>query len=282
MIKVILISLFCFFVLLPADTLHVGSDASSVNDVNIKDMTIATDVWLKEIAKEINLDTSTTIYENPAHMAQDFADGKLDYVAAFGLVFVKYFDLSKLSDGFAQAFLNGEKETFVVVVNKESGINTLSDLEGKSISIQEYDEAAKLYIEYKIKEKLENLTTKFETYPSRQRALLKLFFGKVKAAVSTNKSYALATELNPQIGQKLKIIEITNLQATTFGFLSKSMNENTKKLISNGAKNIHKTKRGRQLLTLYKTEMISDSKLEDLKPFQELYDKTNHLNKKGK
>ena len=50
------------------------------------------------------------------------------YCISITLVFVKYFDLSLLTDGFGQGFMNGQKETFIVLVQKSSGIKKLEDL----------------------------------------------------------------------------------------------------------------------------------------------------------
>jgi ABC-type phosphate/phosphonate transport system substrate-binding protein len=280
--KFLLIGVFLLGSLFSQDVIRVGYDGSSMDALSKKDVAIASDVWLKEIAREINYETQSTVYDDSAQMAQDLVDGKLDYISAFGLVFVEHFDLSKLEDGFAAGFFNGEKETFVILVQKESGIKSLADLRDKRIAIQKNDAVAKLYIKNGLhaKEAAESFTE--EALPTRQRALLKPFFGQVNAAVVTNKSYELAKELNPQIGQKLRVLEVTDLEATNFGFLRKNLDEKTKNVLRDIAKNIHKTERGKTLLTLYKTEVLSDSKLKDLQPFKELYEKTLQLKKEEK
>lgn len=275
----VLMSFFLLCSFLSADTIHVGYEASSLNALTRKDLTIASDIWLKEMAREINYETQSHVYDDPAQMVQDLADNKLDYVAASGLVFVKYFDLSKLEDGFASGFFNGEKETFVILVQKESGIKSVEDLRNKTIALQKDDTIVSFYLEERFSKNNTSQNLLLEEFPTRQRALLKLFFNNVQAAVITNKSYELAKELNPQIGEKIKILEATNIEATNFGFLRKNLNENTKKILRSVSKNVHTSERGRTLLTLYKTEIITDSKLKDLKPFEELYKKNQATNK---
>ena len=98
----------------------------------------------------------------------------------------------------------------------------------------------------------------------------------------TNKTFEFAKELNPQIGKKLKVLHKTDLQATVFGFLRKSLKEETKEKMLQIAKDVHKSTKGKQLLTIYKAERIVDSKLEGLKPFDMLYKQTLKLNNKGR
>ena len=255
-----------------AQDFFIGYDTSASSAVSKKDMTIASDVWLTQIASDVDLHPITKMYDDPAEMAQDVADGKLDYIAASGFTFVKYFDLSLLQDGFTQGFLNGKEEKFVFVVRKESDIKSVADISTQKIAMQEDDSVIKLYLKDKIKK---SDRVNIELFKSRQRALLKLFFGKAEVAVSTNRSFALAAELNPQIGKKLKILEVTQLQATPFGFLRKGADESMKRTLLHSVKKVHETPKGKQLLTLYKAEIIVDSKLEDLGQFQKLYNNNN-------
>ena len=271
-----------FFVLLHAESFRIGYDTSSLDNVSKKDFAIASDVWLNEVAKEAGMTAISTIYDDPAKMAQDMKDNKLDLVIGFGLVFVKYFDLSLFTDGFGQGFFNGQKETFVVLVQKNSGIKKIEDLKSGSIAIQQNDESAELYIEDVMYKKYKDPKVLFDKYPTRQRALLKLFFGKSTAAVITNKSFEILKELNPQISQKIEILTTINLQANSFGLLRKSLNLTIKEKLVKIALNVHKTPRGKELLALYKTEKIAISKVDDLKPFDVLYKDSLQFKKKGK
>jgi len=267
---------FLFTSLQASNFIRVGYDLGSANTLSKKDMTLASDIWITEIASDIGFKAVTTAYEDPAEMAKDFMQGNLDYIASSGFIFVKYFNLSLLEDGFSQGYLNGEKETFIFLVNKKSNIKRLQDITTQQIAIQRDDKIISLYLQNRTKDEK---TLNIQGYKTRQRALLKLFFGKVEVAVSTNKSFDLAIELNPQIGKEIKVLHTTGLQATAFGFFSKSFNEESKQKLLNTTKNIHKTPKGRQLLTLYKTEIITTSKIEELKPFKELYEKNQYRKK---
>jgi len=268
-----------FFTQLSASTFHIAYDASAMSSYTKKDMKIATEIWLRELMKGVAYELDFKYYTDMSQMAADLNAGKLDFVTGFGLSFVKHFDLSNLENGFGSGFLNGEKETFIVLTHENSGIKSWQDLQNKTIGVDENDAIVKLYIENKMYETFHTKTTKITEFKSRQRALLKLFFEKIDAVIVTNKTFNLVKELNPQVGKKLKIIENTELMATSFGFFRKNLDAKMKSDLMQVSKNLAKDERGKQLLIVYKTETISESKLEDLKPIQKLYEKSLQIAK---
>ncbi|QOY54217.1 PhnD/SsuA/transferrin family substrate-binding protein [Candidatus Sulfurimonas marisnigri] len=281
MIRLIAFILLLFSNLL-ATTYHIAYDSSAMSKFSKKDMIIASDVWLKEITKGTGYKLDFKYYDDMSEMAADINAGKLDFITGFGLNFIKYFDLSKLEDGFGSGFLNGEKETFVLIVNKKSGIESWSGLKDRKIGLDENDEIAKLYIQSKMYETFQTKEIKLVPIASRQRALLKLFFGKVDAVIATNKSFDLMKELNPQVEKKLKIIDYTQLQATSFGFFRKGIDAKMKTTLTSVSKGLGNDERGKQLLMLYKSQIIVETKLEDLKPIKDLYEKSFILRQESK
>jgi len=264
--------------LLFAKTITIGFSAQSLTKYNQKDVRITAEIWIKEIAKELNTKVNVITYETPQEMMRDIKKDKVDYISVSGLDCVKYFDLSYLDNGFDQGFFNGIPSQFIIVVQKKSGIKNILELKNKLIGMQKHDDIIHQYLDVNLADKT-NTVLNIETFTSRQRVLLKLFFGKIDAAIVTNKSFELAKQLNPQIGEKLEVLENTNLQATNFGFFRKSFDKNVKKRMTQIVKTIHKTPRGRELLSLYKTEKLSDSNLSDLKAIEELYNQALKIKK---
>jgi ABC-type phosphate/phosphonate transport system substrate-binding protein len=261
---------------------RIAYDASSMSQFTKKDMLIATDIWMKELVKGSEHTLEFAYYDDMAKMSADFNADKLDFVTGFGLSFVKYFDTRQFDNGFGAGFLNGEPETFVVVVNAASSIKSWNDLKDKNIGIDENDAIVKLYIENKMYETFHTKSAKVSEFKNRQRALLNLFFDKIDATIVTNKTFSLLKELNPQLGQKLKIIEDTELIATSFGFFRKNLDAKMKADLMDISKKVQTDERGKQLLILYKTETITDTKVEDLKPIQKLYEKSLQIAKEAR
>lgn len=268
--------------LIDAKEFRIGYYSKSLSDLSKQDLVIATNVYIQEIAQEIDTEVQSTFYDNSQEMCKDLAKGKLEFLSAPGLDFVKYADTKYLSNGFMEGYLDGSKETFIVLVSKNSEIKSIADLYDKQIAIQESDELIRLYFENEFLKKSLQMKVTYIPSATRQRAMLKLFFGKVDAAVITNKSFELFAELNPQIRKKLKLLKETTLVATNFGFLSNHVSKKERLYYNNMAKNLRSTVRGKQLLALYKTEILVDAKVEELEPIRAIYTENIQLKKRKK
>jgi ABC-type phosphate/phosphonate transport system substrate-binding protein len=282
MSKFVYAFLFLTVLLFSKNQLNLGYYDNSFQGMSKEGVMIANNIYMNEIVKDLNYSLNSKVYDDILDMVKDAENKKLDYFTATGLDFVMHFDINLLSDGFTQGYEDGSKEVFIIVVLKNSSIKSVSDLYKKKIAVQKNDVIAQLYIENKVFEKHHKTSAHFHFYPTKQRALLKLFFGKVDAAVVSNKTFELITELNPQIGKKTKILETTNIAAKNFGFLHKSLDPKSRKIIITKVQALHKTVRGKQILAIFKTDAVVKSKLQDLKIFKKIYKKNTEIKlKKG-
>jgi len=280
--SIIFIYFLLAYTLLPAQGFRLAYYSPSVSDFSKADLITASNMYIKEVGTEIEFNSISTIYNDPNKLALDLKNGKIDYVVASGLDFVKYFDTSLLVDGFIKGYFDGTHDRFLILVTKNSPIKNIEDLYKKKIAIKKSDEIIKLYLENQLLKQGKDYKVTYENFTTRQRALLKLFFGKVDAAVVTKKSLSLLGELNPQILNKVRILKDTNIIADNFGLLHKSVDENMRHFLRKKTKELHTHTRGRQLLTLYKTEVVADSKVKDLQPIEVLYKETQKLKLKNK
>ncbi len=110
-----------------------------------------------------------------------------------------------------------------------------------------------------------------------QSQIFKVFFKNADAAVVTQKTFEFAKEFNPQIGENLKIIEHSGVPSSIYGFFRKSADENMRQKIFDLALNIKDTARGKQILEIFKTDLILKSTLDELVPIERLYSDYNRL-----
>lgn len=267
--------------LLQGEELRIGYDNSSLSNYSKKDMKIATELWMTEFIQDIGYTVTSTFYDDPELMAADLNQGKLDYVTAFGLVFVKYFDLENLSDGFSGGSKNIEDSNFITLVSQNSANKDWKDLHKASIILQENDKEAELYVQDALLRANGKVDIELIPIRSRQRAVIQLFFGKADAAVVTLNTFKLAKELNPQIGKKLRIMENSGITSSGLGFFRKGLDPKAKKLMIESALRLDSDVRGRQMLALFQTESIIETKLEDLQPIKKLYERYMRLSKKA-
>ena len=248
-------------------TFNVAYMTDSMSNYSKKDLEISMNLWLKEISKKAGYDANMFFYDDPRDAVTALEEGKIDYVSGFPLVFVKYFDLSKLSDAFSGGPDDLSDNLFVVLVSQD--IKSWSELKEKRIGIQKNDDIMCMYIRLKLNDDKANI----ENYDRRSKVVLDLFFDKIDVAVVPLKNFLVAKELNPQIGQKIKILEKTNINATNLSFYRKDLDDAIKKEVYEEAKRIYASETGHQMMLIYKANRIIYTHLEDLKPVEDLYKK---------
>lgn len=248
---------------------NVAYMADSMTNYSKKDLKIAMNLWLQKISKKSGYEAHMYFYDDPKQAVKDLAAGKIDYVSAFPLVFVKYFDLSKLTDGFSGGLEHPETNNFAVLVKNDKSIKSWKDMKNPRIGIQKNDLLMHLYAKYKTN----NINQEIVDYKNRSKTVLDVFFNKLDVAIVPLRSFTLAKELNPQIGKKIKILEITHLNATNLGFYRKSLDEKVKKDVMKSAMKIFSSQKGHQMMMIYKADKIIKTKLSDLKPVEEFYKK---------
>ena len=235
-------------------------------------------IWIDEMISSSVHTASFKFYDSTSEMAADFNADKLDYVIAYGLEFVKYFDKSKLVDGFSGGMLNRSDENIVIVAPYDTDLESIQKITNPIIVLQKSDNISKLYAELNITKdkKVIFLETK-----KRSGAILKLFFKKADIAIVVKKTFDFAVELNPQVGKKLKILEYSNIPAGSFGYFRKGFDTKIKDEMTEMAFKLTDDERGRQMLTMFQTNELVKIKVEDLEPIEKLYTEYISL-KKGK
>jgi len=279
-----LVLVFVFFLSLHAKEgtkrFNVAYMADSMTNYSKKDLKIAMNLWLQELAKKAGYTSQMFFYEDPKKIVADLKAGKIDYISAFPLVYVKYFNLNLLSDGFSGGLKNIDDNLFVILVRNDNKIQSWEDIRkiDPRVGIQKYDEIMHLYSKYKTK----NINLNIEDYSKRSRAILDLFFNKLDVVIVPRISFILATELNPQLSKKIKILEVTKLNATNLGFFRKTLDENIKHDVYLQAEKIYATPKGHQMMMIYKADKLIRTKISDLKPVEAFYKKYQIFEKTGK
>ena len=277
----ILISLFLLSTNISANHLTVGYSNEAMQKFSAKDVAIATNVWLQQLVKDSN-HTATFSFYTDKGLAKAAKEGKVKYLSAYGIAYVKYFDLSKLQDGFSGGSKNRSDENLILVLQKGKTIQDFLAMEHPRIAYLAGNELATIYAKYLFLKN--NKYTKITFAPKRTnyKALLDLFFHKVDATIIMKKTFRYATELNPQIANALYIAQTTNYYAGNFGFFTQNVDPNFVHEIKSLGLNLNRTNKGKQILDMFRTDAVIETKLSDLKPIEKLYHDYLKLKKKEK
>ena len=244
---------------------NVGYLQNSMTNYSKKDLKITMDIWIKSVTQESGYDTKMFFYKNPKKAAADLYTSKIDFITGFPVEFVKYFDTSKLVEGFSGGYKDHKQNKFVILSRKMNPAKSVGELKNVKVGIQQNDTIMNLYT------KLKMPTAKIVEYKKRSKIVLDLFFKKLDVAIVSLHNFQLAKELNPQIAQQIKIFKQTKYLSNGVAFFRKDFSKKERNKIFQKGLGIFKTGRGKQMMVIYKMETLVHTPVSLLENAQKLY-----------
>ena len=169
-------------------------------------------------------------------------------------------------------------DTYHLLVHKDSNLKKLQDLKGKTIlSSSQLGNKVELWVDYLLKQRKldrkEKFFSKLQFIDKPLATILPVFFKKEDACIVDESSYKTVVELNPQIGQELVTIEISEPLAIGLVTIRKSIsNTQVKAEIKEAFLDLHKYEESRQYLTIFRIGKIVEFKEEYLRSTYALLD----------
>jgi phosphonate transport system substrate-binding protein len=153
---------------------------------------------------------------------------------------------------------------YLVLTRRDSGLNTLSDLRGKSILKLEVASvgAALHWLDTLLAAGRMGPQERFfggvEVVGKPTAAVLPVFFGKKPACIVDDASFRIMTELNPQVGRELQEIASSERYADVVICVREHgwSNDDLKAVTIETLSDLSKDPGGRQILTLFKIDRL--------------------------
>lgn len=267
--------------LVPAP-LHFGLTASTFRGVNPNDAEAALRLLAQTIGKQqgYSIATSTRIFEDTKSCETEINKGGLTLVILDALEY-----LSMNIPGMEPAFVHREQgvilKEFLLLVRRDSGINTLADLKDKEILLlsSRSGSLTTTWLDVLLRENGLEPSKRFfariqsESKPSM--AVLPVFFGTKPACIVDRLSFQTMVELNPQVGQKLKPLAVSEPyldSITCIPWKIKTTQQARLDLIRS-LRDLHLEPAGRQIMTLFKVDQLVPFKEEYLTEVRQLWAK---------
>ena len=204
-----------------------------------------------------------------------FTHSLFRYVAVF--MSDDYARLSKKLDfDLAMTVVRGGKKTerFLILVKSDSPYHNLQDLRNRNLSLAKGDSLGLLYLDVLLlKHKLPAAAKYFSLLNETARpsqAILAVFFGQSDLCVVNEISYDLVSELNPQVKARLRSVGASPEYVLGVGIFRKNMPAEQRKILENALLNIGDSPRGKQVLTLFKTERFAPIQPGELESVRQL------------
>jgi ABC-type phosphate/phosphonate transport system substrate-binding protein len=253
---------------------RIGYSLKTVYDVNVADAKAALEVWCKEIGEKDGFDVTSHFYEDVNLLINDMKTGKID-CGVFNSV--DYLQVRKEID-FDRAFTRirdgGKTEKFLLLVHEDSPYQDIVDLKGKKLSLLRWDEIGDLFLNtILLEEKQQTIFHFFSSIDQRDKpsqVLLSVFFKQSDACIVTDLSLKTMTELNPQVGKKLRVLKASPGIVMGFGFFRKDYTKEYKERIINSILNLNESVRGKQVLLLFKSDRFNEINESDMDSMKQL------------
>jgi phosphonate transport system substrate-binding protein len=261
--------------------LILGFFASSITEqVNRADVEVSLNFWAKELlmleAKkyDINITSSGAIlFDHIEDLKHAFELGEIDMIIAPPLLISRYFKREELSDGFMGVLQDKKSDSLLLVVRTDKNINSTKDLRSKRLVMQDNDDLAEMFLDTQVlketKKSYKNigLTTYYQK--KSNRILLDVFFDKADSAVIYKSSYDIASELNPDIRNKMKILAEYPVRSKNFSYFR--FNYPFKKELTAVSINFNQDARAKQILEVFKTPETDYCKVVELDEYDKFY-----------
>ncbi len=251
---------------LPAEFFNVGITHAAFRNINPNDAAAAYLVVLETIGRHHgrHFKATTQIFDDPGAFETAILSG------SFHLSVVGAWDyLSMHIDGVAQPRFvvteNGQiGRRYLVLTRRDSGLNALSDLRGKSIAKLDFAAvgAALHWIDILLAASQLGSQERFfgnvEVVGKPSAAVLSVFFGKKSACVVDESSFRIMKELNPQVGLALQVVATSEKFADVVicvredGWPSEVIKSETIQALGD----LPQDPGGRQILTLFKIDQM--------------------------
>ena len=258
----------------------MGYLTDGLNDIKYKNARIAFNLWVKELSSNNSVTADLIFYDDLDNFKANYEKSNFDYFTINPYYFLKYQDtFNGLSKELWIVKKSDDKfQEYIILTKKNSGINSIKDVKGKSFISREDDYVGRMILDNEVlkyhnkssKSSLSSLTVteKFST------AILKVYFGEIDICIVPAYALDIVSEMNPDIKRKVKVLYTSEkiFVPIITGFHNNA-NEILMDLFHESALNLEQSARGKNILNLFKMKQIMKIDKKDLNPLLEYYEK---------
>ncbi|KJV07060.1 PhnD/SsuA/transferrin family substrate-binding protein [Methylocucumis oryzae] len=264
-------------------SLRIGFHLPSFHEYSREDLEVSVKLLTEEMGRSINISTSISIYDDIKSMRQDFEKGTINLIFASPLLIITDFDSHLIADGFKLILSGGNPDKLVILTRKHEGMDSFSSLRGKKLGLIENDPAADLYVNYLSRSNFrKDYPQAFKEMPREKKShqiILKLFFNQVDVVSVYENFYKIAGELNPQIFEKIQIIDHIDGILQSACFFHKNVDAVFREQVIAEVLKLETYPRGRQYLEIFKTDHAIRATPAELNGTRQLFNNYQRLKK---
>ncbi|GEM_PF-844562 len=274
---------------LPLTHLTYGYYGDAFVGLDPKDVQVSMQILLDGITEYYHnlVKVKGFVFDTKEGVLQAIRSKKVDLAAINAL---DYLDWGKklYLDPLAVGLRNGHAGyAYVLLVRREDQVKHLKDLLQNRIIIQDVMLQKSIPLLWFKTELLKQATREKEIHMKNftvdmkpARAILPVFFKKVRACIVTNETYETMLELNPQIGKQLKILKKSPVFLDGIMCLVRKMDSRQREFVLDNLSSLQKFPKGEQIINIYKVDHVVRYKPQFMNALLHLIRTYNELSKK--
>jgi hypothetical protein len=254
------------------EPLRMGFYLPAIRDANLADVKVSLGIWIEEIGKPYNVQITASTYDDMQSMRQALDRAELNFITAPGMELVEILKPDEVRQGYARRHA-GIDEGLALIVANASPIRKFADLRGKRVSRLDKDHLYNYFLEVQCLKVAGADCRDFLNLKEERRDIQSVhdvFFGRTDAALVSLSTLRTAIELNPQVGNRVRVILDWKVKGLIFGMMTRHTQDRYRYLIVNSVQEAMKTPRAKQVLELFKTDYIELVDADALEPYRHL------------
>ena len=248
-----------------AETFHLtlGYTGTAYQETTNQDIKVAVRLLIQKVALKYFGKSEATYYDSIPEMAAALNSGKVQVLCGPPEEFMDLRNRAPVDPILITSSSNGPQTELLLLVRKDSGIQTLSDLKNKSIVLPlRYGKANmfRVWIETLLMRaghaNLEAYFSVVKETRTATRGIMPVFFHQADACVVTRQLFNLAAELNPQLAREL--VPIARIPNLSQGIISvdRRLPVEIRDKIKQAFMTLPDSPEGKQLLMLFQVKKI--------------------------
>jgi ABC-type phosphate/phosphonate transport system substrate-binding protein len=258
-------------------------------DADPRDAKAALEVHSREVSRYAGLTAppKVVMFADMASMAEAIRRGEMELATMPTIEYLRIRGKVPLIPYFVSANNNGLGQRYVVIVRKESGIRSFSDLKGKSVLLPlvAKHELGHLWLEVLLMQAGKGGSDSFfrqvRESPKISHAIMGVFFKQADAAIVTRAGLDTSRQLNPQLETKLTVLAESGNLSDGVTCMIPATPEKFRNSLSKAVIHLNETNGGRQLYTIFQTSGVIPFKPAYLEGLEELLREKSRLKTKS-
>ncbi len=266
--------------------LNVGFPKYVLFDVDIKDAQVAMELWANELSKmnKLPLQTRSIIINDLPSLVTALKNKQIDVIGLPSLDYLKIKDEVDLIPALGTVLGGQHGEEYVLITRIDKAPQGLKGLKNNKLVFQRDRFVGNVPLMWLdtllIKQGLPgsgHFFTDIKTVNKVSEAVLPVFFKQMDSCLVTRRGFETMVELNPQLGEQLRILNASPIFVLGVVVFRKDFNEEYRKRIIKTAIDFRKLPSGKQILTLFRVDDFFTFYNSDLDTLLGLLDEYKHL-----